>query len=67
MKTAARRAQLKAICSALITVSSVLIAFCGYFLVVVRPFEWQYLAGLVLGVALYALAESLIPLYAKPD
>ena len=67
MKAAARRAQLKAICAALITASSLLVAFCGYFLVVVRPFEWLYLAGLVLGVALYALVELLIPLYAKPD
>lgn len=67
MKTAARRAQLKAICTALITASSLLIAFCGYFLVVMRPFEWLYVAGLVVGGALYALAELLIPIYANPD
>lgn len=67
MRTAAQRARIKAISTALITVSSLLIAVCGYFLAAARPLEWLYLVGLIIGAVLYALAELLIPLYAKPD
>lgn len=47
--------------------SSLLVAVSGFLLVAAPPFRWLYFAGLTFGIALYALAELLIPLYAEPD
>ena len=52
---------------ALINLSAVLIATCGFFLVVVRPFEWLLVVGLAVGAVIYLVAELMIPFYAEPD
>lgn len=67
MKIAAQCAQIKTVSTALITVSSLPVAVCCYLLATVPPFEWLYLLGLIIGAALYALAELVIPFYANPD
>ena len=67
MKTAARRAQIRSISKALVNLSAVLIATCGFFLVVLRPFEWLLVVGLGVGAFMYLVAELMIPFYAEPD
>ena len=67
MKTAARRAQIRSISKALINLSAALVAACGFFLMVIRPFEWLLVVGLGVGALMYLVAELMIPLYVEPD
>lgn len=67
MKTAAQRAQIRTISKVLINLSAVLIAACGFFLAVIRPFEWLLVGGLGVGAFMYLVAELLIPFYVELD
>lgn len=63
----ARRARIRALSKLLIHAGAILSGVGLGGLLILRPLDWSFAWGIVLGVLLYAAGELLIPYYIEPD